>query len=132
MKYSLPKSKSPVWFRLLAWILLLNYSLFILSRIIVGGNLDGRALFSFLILSVIVTLVYLVGYLGARIWAYTFAFANIFALGYLMYSVIFNVADGWTDLASFIGMLFWLIAGFVLGAIFQLGIFIYRKISSKK
>src|SRR5690606_8700735 len=38
-------------------------------------------------------------------WAYTFAFANIFALGYLMYSVIFNVADGWTDLASFIGSL---------------------------
>lgn len=126
-----PGIRSVIWFKVMVIAGFTNYFLFILSRVIVGATLDFRVFFSFLILSLVVAICYLVGYFGARIWVYTYAVANLIALGYLMYSVTFNVADGWTDLASFIGTLFWLVAGFVIGGVLQLGMFLYRRFISR-
>lgn len=124
---SLPSAKATSWFKLVFVLFLVNFTAFITSRYILNAEVTAQNYFAFVILSVIISCLSMVGYWGMRVWSLSTIVGNIIAILYILYMSIFNISDGWTDIASLLGTLMIIGLGFILGGVIELSVFVYRR-----
>ncbi len=127
MMLSLPTAKSINWLKLFGILSFINFSAFISSRYILNAEVTAQNYFAFVILTVIISSLSMVGYWGMRVWSLSTIIGNFIGILYILYMSIFNISDGWTDIASLLGTLMIIGLGFIFGGVIELSVFVYRK-----
>lgn len=105
----------------------LNLTALLASRVVVSGTINLQNIIGFSILSLIISVLILLGYFGFTYFIKSLVVTNIIAVIYLFYAVLNNVSDGWTDLISIFSFLTILLIGFVCGILFEITMRILRK-----
>lgn len=105
-----------------------SFVLLLLGVLVVLGNeVTGQNYFAYAIFSSAV------GIITAVLYKFQFKIAGTFFLlglvvGYIeMYRAFRSGMDGWGDLIGILSLFMWAIAGLLIGVVFQLGRYLYRK-----
>src|SRR3989344_3473639 len=101
----LPEKKSQKWFILLAAVFAVNYVGLLLTRPLVGESLTAEALIGFGIISLVIALFVLPGYLGSTAYAFSALVGDVTGLAYMFYLILAKRNDGWVDLTSIFAFL---------------------------
>jgi hypothetical protein len=123
---ALPAPRSTSWISIFAATFILNFVALIASRAILEIDTPLRTNIAFLLISGVISLTSALGYLGLTPWYAISAVGNIGGLLYLLFLSLTNHSDGWTDLTSIISYLTLTIGAFLLGALVQFAVYIYK------
>lgn len=124
---NLPEKKSQKWFLLIALVFATNLIGLLLTRILVGQSLTVEALIGFGLISIVISLFLLPGYLGSSAYAFSVLLGDTTGLAYMYYLILARKNDGWVDLTSIFAFLSLVVIGIGAGIIAQFILWILHK-----
>lgn len=116
----LKNKPSPKWLLVILAIFILNLSLLLGSRFLLGSQLVTANYAAFAGLSLVLALIAGLGALGLMVFFSSYVLFNGFALIYLYWITFTQKNSGWADLTSLAGYFMMLLAGVAVGIVLEL------------
>lgn len=129
--FTLPEKRSNNWFYIFFASWVLNLFLIILSRYLIDSNFELLGNLAFALVALFAALLASLGYIGLKVFSYTFISFNLMAVVYMLFIAITNASDGWTDLTSIVGYMFFILLGVLVATSLQMIYYFIKKIRSK-
>jgi K+-sensing histidine kinase KdpD len=115
-----PKKDSEKWFIVFSLSWLLNLAAIIASRYQISYIFDMPTTFVFLIMSLLVASITMVGWFGLLDFTKVFILFNFFGICSMLYITSTGYTSGWADITSLINYLFFIAIGVIAGLLVQL------------
>jgi|GEM_PF-1447958 len=115
----IPKKKSPVWLLVLVILFAVNMAAMTGSRLVLGYSPDMNVAVEYASISLIFSLIACAGFFGLAWFSVIAILADIIAIVYMYYILLFSNAAGWKDLTSILSYMFILFFGVIAAAVVQ-------------
>jgi hypothetical protein len=118
--FNIPAKGSPRWYGLTAVLFIGLLVIFIISRMILGIDVGVANVTGFAVIAFATAIAAgLGGFMGGRVYFITTIIAYIIGVVYMLYIVVTNAADGWSDLTSVISFMTIAVIGIAAGVLVQ-------------
>jgi hypothetical protein len=127
----LPAEKSFKWIYVLGIVFAVNFATLLISRVLLNLTMTSANILAFAGVSLGIGLVVCLGYFGVEIFSLMVLAGNAMGVIYLFFIILTNASQGWSDLTSIIGLLYFVAMGVMFGFMMQL-IYFLSKVRFKR
>ncbi len=128
----LPEKDSQKWFYVFLASWLVNLVALVVSRYQVNAILDNSTTFIFVVMSLLIASITVLGWFGLKAFTKTFLLFNVIGLVNMLYITGNLASEGWSDITSLLNYIFFVAMGVVAGLLVELTKFYFDKTEKAK
>lgn len=116
----LPVKKSNKWFMISTVVFFVNIIAIFESRSLLGLSLNSSNIIVLVGISFLISAISSTGFFGIKILPVTVLIGNIIGIVYMYFIILGNRAQGWNDITSMIGLLYFVALGIAFGGLMEI------------